>query len=377
VRGGGGGPWSDNVPEESLSRREAERVMRRLFVLLRPYRAQIAVVMVVLIAQVSTLLAGPALVRYGIDHGLREHDAGALNTAVVLYLVMAFAGLLLGRLAILLVARVGESFLRALRKRLFNHLMSLSLEYYEREKTGKIVARMTSDIDSMQELISQGLVLFVQNIFLFAGAVVVILLMSWQLALGVLVIVPPVFFASRWFRRVSNRAYLEVRDRIATNLTTLQESLEGVRVVQAFGREGSFTRRFSRTNEDQYQANLVTVRISAKYFPIVEFSGVAGTAAIIGWGGYLSSRDIVTVGTVAAFVLYLNNLFEPVQQLSSSTTPCSLRARRCTRSSASSTRARPSPSAPVRSTCRHRARSRSSTSRSHTARSRSCTTCRW
>jgi ATP-binding cassette subfamily B protein len=284
--------------------------------MLRPYRRRIFVVVVVLILQVSTLLAGPALVRYGIDHGLGEQSAAALNTAVVLYLAMAFAGLFLGRLAILLVARVGEAFLRALRKRLFDHLMSLSLDFYEREKTGKVVARMTSDIDSMQELISQGLVLFVQNIFLFFGAVIVILLMSWQLALGVLVIVPPVYFASRWFRRVSNRAYLNVRDRIATNLTTLQESLEGVRVVQAFGREHSFTSRFSRTNEDQYEANLETVRISAKYFPIVEFTGVAGTAVIIGLGGYLSSEEIVSVGTVAAFVLYINNLFEPVQQLS-------------------------------------------------------------
>ncbi len=175
---------------------------------------------------------------------------------------------------------------------------------------------MTSDIDALQELISQGLVLFVQNMFLFVGAVIVITLMSWQLALGVLVIVPPVYFASRWFRRVSNKAYLEVRDRISTNLSTLQESLEGVRVVQAFGREDSFIRRFSRTNEDQYEANMETVRISAKYFPVVEYAGIAGTAVIIGYGGWLSAQDMVTVGTVAAFVLYLNNLFEPVQQLS-------------------------------------------------------------
>src|SRR5262249_2165286 len=257
-----------------------------------------------------------ALVRYGIDHGLSDHNAAALNKAVVVYLFMAFAGLYLGRLAIILVAKVGEGFLRQLRRQLFDHLMSLSLEYYERENTGKIVSRMTTDIDAMQELISQGLVLFVQNILLFVGAIVVIVIMSWQLALGVLIIVPPVYFASRWFRRVSNVAYLEVRDRIATNLTTLQEGLDGVRVVQAFGREGSFTSRFSRTNEDRYEANIETVRISVKYFPIIEFSGIAGTAAIIGWGGYLSSRGIVTVGTVAAFVLYLNNLFEPVQQLS-------------------------------------------------------------
>ena len=270
----------------------------------------------VIAVQVGALLAGPALVGYGIDEGLRKGDAGALNLAAGLYLVLAFAGLFLGRAAILMVARVGESFLRSLRKRLFDHLMSLSLDYFEREKTGRIVARMTSDIDSLQELISQGLVLFVQSIILFIGAVIVIMLLSWELALGVLVIVPPVYFASRWFRRVSNKAYLEVRDRIATNLSTLQESLEGVRVVQAFGREGSFTNRFSRTNEDQYQANLTAVKISAKYFPVVEFTGVAGIAVILGWGGYLAEQGVVTVGVVAAFTMYLNNLFEPIQQMS-------------------------------------------------------------
>jgi ATP-binding cassette subfamily B protein len=284
--------------------------------MLRPYRAPVAAAISLLVLQVAALLAGPALVRHGIDKGLRAHDAGALNLSVALYLAVAIGGVFLGRAVILLVAKVGESFLRDLRNRLFRHLMSLGVDYFEREKTGKVVSRMTSDIDSLQELISQGLVLFVQNILLFTGAVVVILAMSWQLALGVLVIVPPVYFASRWFRRVSNRAYLEVRDRISTNLSTLQESLEGVRVVQAFSREGSFVRRFSTTNEAQYDANLETVRISAKYFPVVEFAGVAGTAMIIGYGGWLSARGTVSVGTVAAFVLYLNNLFEPVQQLS-------------------------------------------------------------
>jgi ATP-binding cassette subfamily B protein len=122
--------------------------------------------------------------------------------------------------------------------------------------------------------------------------------------------------ASRWFRRSSNKAYLLVRDRIGQNLSTLQEGLAGVRVVQAFARERAFTRRFQETNEAQYDANIETVRISAKYFPIVEFAGVAGIAIIVGIGGAFVSAEIVTVGTVAAFVLYLNNLFEPIQQLS-------------------------------------------------------------
>ncbi|MDQ1449413.1 MAG: ATP-binding cassette, subfamily bacterial, partial [Actinomycetota bacterium] len=314
------GWWGDNVPEETLSRDEASRVVRRLLRMLRPQRARIVVATIVLMAQAAALLAGPLLVRHGIDAGLpnAKHpgDAGALDLAVVLYLVLAFVGLALGRFAIILVARIGEGFLKELRNRLFGHMMSLSLDYFETEKTGKIVARMTSDIDAMQELVSQGLVLFVQNVFVFIGAVVIVLVISWQLALGILVIVPPVYFGSRWFRRVSNKAYLEVRDRISTNLSTLQEGLEGVRVVQAFGREDAFTRKFNRTNEDQYHANMHTVRISSKYFPVIEYAGVVGTAVIIGYGGWLTTRGVVTVGTVAAFVLWLNNLFEPINQLS-------------------------------------------------------------
>jgi ATP-binding cassette subfamily B protein len=168
----------------------------------------------------------------------------------------------------------------------------------------------------MQDLVQIGLAQFAQNVFLFLGAVIVIFVLSWKLALCTLIVVPPVIWASRWFRRESSRAFLEVRDRIGHNLATLQEGLAGVRVVQAFGREGAFAGRFRETNEAQYDANLETVRISTRYFPFIEFCGVAGTAIIIGIGGWFADQKIVTVGTVAAFILYLNNLFEPVQQLS-------------------------------------------------------------
>ena len=316
MRGGGGGPFGQHAIEETLSRHDATQVLRRVAPLLRPYRGRIVLAILVVIGQASCLLAGPALVRHGIDEGLRAHDAGALNLSALLYLVAAIAGLFLGRAVIKMVARVGETFLRDLRSRVFRHLMSLGMDFFEREKTGTLVARMTSDMDALQELVQMGLVLFIQNGLLFAGAVLVIFLMSWQLAVCTLVVVPPVVIASRWFRRASNKAYLLVRDRIGQNLSTLQEGLAGIRVVQAFGRERAFTRRFQETNEAQYDANIETVRISAKYFPIVEFAGVAGIALIVGIGGAFVSAEIVTIGTVAAFVLYLNSLFEPIQQLS-------------------------------------------------------------
>jgi ATP-binding cassette, subfamily B, bacterial len=314
--GGGGGPFGQHAIEEKLTRRDATQVLRRLRPYLRPYRGRIALSILLLIGQTSCLLAGPALVRHGIDAGLRKNDAGALNLSALLYLFAAIAGLFFGRAVIRMVAKVGEAFLRDLRSRVFRHLMSLGMDFFEREKTGKLVARMTSDMDALQELVQMGLVMFVQNGLLFVGAILVIFLMSWKLALCTLVVVPPVVIASRWFRKASNKAYLLVRDRIGQNLSTLQEGLAGVRVVQAFARERAFTRRFQETNEAQYDANIETVRISAKYFPIVEFAGVTGIALIVGIGGAFVSAEIVTVGTVAAFVLYLNNLFEPIQQLS-------------------------------------------------------------
>jgi ATP-binding cassette subfamily B protein len=312
----GQGHWADGVPDQELTRADARRVIRRLLPMLRPWRRQIRNAALVVVVQVAALVAGPAVIRYGIDEGLTAGDGHALDTAVVTYLGLALVGLVLGRAVTRMVARIGEAFLRWLRGHVFRHLMGLSMDFFEREKTGRLVSRMTSDIDALQELVSQGLVLMVQNVLLFVGTTVVIVLISWQLALVTLLLVPPVYLASRWFRRVSNRAYLEVRDRISTNMSTLQESLEGIRVVQAFARETSATQRFRTTNEEQYRSNLRTVGISAKYFPTVELTGVLGTALILGLGGRLVHDDLVTIGTVGAFVLYLNNLFEPVQQLS-------------------------------------------------------------
>jgi ATP-binding cassette, subfamily B, bacterial len=302
--------------EELLTREDAKHLVRRLWALLDPYHVKIYGAVGLIALWTACLLAGPALVKHGIDAGLNGKDEGALDLSAGLYLGVALAGLAFGRSAIWAVSKIGEPFLRDVRNRVFRHLMSLDLGFFEREQTGRLVARLTSDVDAMQDLVQIGLAQFAQNVFLFVGAVVVILVLSWQLALCTLVVVPPVVWASRWFRRESSRAFLEVRDRIGHNLATLQEGLAGVRVVQAFGRERAFARRFRETNEAQYDANLETVRIGTRYFPFIEFCGVAGTALIIGVGGFFADQRIVTVGTVAAFVLYLNSLFEPVQQLS-------------------------------------------------------------
>ncbi|MGH9230801.1 MAG: ABC transporter ATP-binding protein, partial [Acidimicrobiales bacterium] len=256
------------------------------------------------------------LVRYGIDHGINEGDAGALNAAAIGYVVVAVLAYITHRIQITLISRVGEDFLRRLRIRVFDHLQSLSMPFYDRSKAGVLVSRMTSDVDSLSELIQLGLAMFVSNAVLLLVSLVVLTTVSWQLMLVCMVALPPVLLASIKFQRESNDAYLDVRDRIGSTLSHLQEGIAGVRVVQAFAREEVEVGRFERGNRELYDSHMRSVAISAWYVPVIELAGWGTTALALGVGGWWVHDDVLTVGTVAFFVLALSNLFEPVQQLS-------------------------------------------------------------
>jgi ATP-binding cassette, subfamily B, bacterial len=317
--GGGGGNWGAAMAmeeDEKLDAKQARQVVRRAFRMLKPYKKQVILSAVVMVLFTASSLAGPLLVRYGIDQGLRDRDRGALDLAVIGYGITAVAALVLSRAQILIVTRVGENFLRDMRRRVFRHLLGQSMSFYDKEQTGKLVARMTSDIDSLTELIQMGLVMFVTNFLLLVGTIVILVSLSPALAGICLIALPIVIAASIRFRRDSNKAYLDVRDRIGQTLSTLQESIAGVRVIQAFGQEKNTITRFGGHNSAQLDANMNATRISARYFPVIEMAGIGTTAAVVGIGGVFVHRDLVTIGTIGAFVLLMTNLFEPVQQLS-------------------------------------------------------------
>lgn len=261
------------------------------------------------------MLAGPAIVRFGLDEGVRAGDGSQLNLAVVLYLIAAVGAYIFGRMTITMIARIGEGFLRDLRNAVFRQQMRMSMDFYDKNRTGTLVSRMTADIEALQELVSQGLSMFIVNILIFFGAFVIMFLMSWQLTLVVLLSLPFVLKASAWFRRESHRAYLALRDQVGTTLTSLQEGLSGIRVVQAFAQEDPTRTRFDEVSEEQYRAHLETERIAAWYFPVIELAQGFSIAGVLILGGWLTTRDAVTLGTVVAFVLYLQTLFEPIQQL--------------------------------------------------------------
>ena len=303
-------------PKDRLTRDDASQVLRRAARLARPYRRTTLAAVAFVAMATSTTIAGPLLVRFGIDTGIRTSDRSALGIAVAGYglvVVLAYIG---SRRQYVLINRAGEGFLRELRLRLFAHIQRQSLGFFDEHKAGVLVARMTADIESMSELVQWGLLQFVSAGILLVVALFVLLAMSWQLTVVALAVLPVVVLASIRFQRVSNEAYLEVRERVGTNLSTMQENLAGVRVIQASGRVDEQRRRFFASNRGLYAAHLRTVKASTWYFGVVEFCGVLATALGVFAGGWLVSRGDVSVGTVVAVVLLLASLFEPVQQLS-------------------------------------------------------------
>lgn len=294
----------------------AGRVVKRSFAMLGAYRVRAVAASALLVTWTLLTLAGPIIVRRAIDQGLEPRDSSELNLAIVLYVFVAIASYLTYRFAIANLAIVGEGFLRDLRVRVFDRMLGQSMPFYDREKSGVLISRMTADIDSLQDLVQQGLLQFTSAALLIVLSAGALLLLSWELLLLCLVITPVIFVASKKFQRDSNRAYLAVRDNVGTTLTSLQEGISGVRIVQAFAREEVEADRFAQTNDRLYRTHMDSVRVAAWYLPIVEFSSAITTALALGVGGWMVREGQISLGTVAAFVLILQSLFTPVQQLS-------------------------------------------------------------
>ncbi len=292
------------------------RTAAELFKLFQPYKKRLIMAFICLLLFSAATLAAPALIGYAIDNGLGPKKGKVLIGVTVILIVLMGLAILLSRIQSKIIANLGEMGLRDLRIKLFGHIMSLSLTFFTKMPAGKLVARMTSDFDAMEDLVQQGLVIFVTSALLFVATLVILAVMSWELFLVTLITLPPLIVLSRWFEKKSKAAYLQVRERIGNTLTSLQEGISGVKVIQAFGRQEHTVASFSTKNQAQLKANLKAIVISIKYFPVLETTGVVSSAMILGVGGVLVHDKVVAIGTVVAFILYLNSLYNPIQQMS-------------------------------------------------------------
>ena len=303
--------------EDKLDAEEAKKVLRRTATMARPFRKTVFAALAFTAVSTLGVVLGPVILGWAIDNGITPPgDSGVLRNAVIFYMVLTVVAYLAARQQYILINRAGEGFLRSLRVRVFDHIQKQSLAFFDRNKSGVLVARMTSDVESMGELVQFGLLQFVSAILLVGFALVAALLTSWQLTLVGMLVMPVIIGASRKFQRDSNAAYLDVRENIGQNLSTLQEGIAGVRVIQAYAREPEQQRRFRLSNRQLYDSHVHSVRVSTWYFGLVETAGVLATALIVGVGGWLYTNGEVEIGQIITVVLLFAQLFEPVQQLS-------------------------------------------------------------
>jgi ATP-binding cassette subfamily B protein len=294
---------------ERASARTVWRVVRKL---VRPFRARYAVAGAAVVVSTLITLAGPLLVGYAVDAGIKKDDLHALNVAALIFLCLAILKPFVVRTQTLFAARAGERFLDALRVATFDKLQALPLGFFERERAGVLISRLTSDVQSLNELVRDALVEITGSALQIVLTIVALIVLSPKLA-AISIVALPILVASSWsFHHGAGRAYHAIRDRVAETLTALQEGLAGVRVVQAFRREQRTLEHYRPRSQAQVsawrRASFVNIRLFA-FLPLAQASALI---VVLLAAASMYSKGQISIGTVTAFVLYLIQLFDPI-----------------------------------------------------------------
>jgi ATP-binding cassette subfamily B protein len=295
------------------------RTRRRLATLARltaPYKLRTILSAFSLLAATATALAPPFLSKYAVDDGIRRHDLHKLWWIVGAFLLAGLANWGMSYVQTYLTGWVGERILADLRNKLFGHLQRLSLGFFERNRAGVIISRLTNDVEALDQLVTDGVTTLVQSTLTLGGTAILLFVLDWRLALATLAVIPLMSIATVIFRMRSTRAYRAVRERLGLVTATLAEDIAGMRMVQAFTREERSIRNFRTVAERYRDSNMQTVVLNGWYFPFVDLLSSVALAVVLGYGGHLYFNGAVTIGTLFAFMLYVQNFFDPVQQLS-------------------------------------------------------------
>jgi ABC-type multidrug transport system fused ATPase/permease subunit len=290
--------------------------MRALWKYLEGSRLRAAAMVLVATGNAACQTGGWLLVRDAIDNGIRAGNTRHLTIVVAIYLAVAAVGWVLQAILIRGLAGIGQRMVLGLRRDLFDHLTGLSLRYFSQQKAGWIIARLTSDVDAVSDVLSQGMPTLVSNVVLLPSAVAALIIADWRLGLVVFAIVPPALALTRWFTKVSHVALVETRNRIAAVTAQIAESVSGMAVVQAFNRERAFQAQFDELNAANKVQSIYTQKLFSIFFPSIEFLGVIATGAVLFTGEKLLAHDALTIGTLITALYLLQLVFQPLQELS-------------------------------------------------------------
>ncbi|GGQ01745.1 ABC transporter ATP-binding protein [Streptomyces mutabilis] len=309
-------PPADGTPDVDEARAVQPEESYGLRRLLRGFGAPLLISLALVAVDAGMGLLLPVLIRHGIDEGVTQLALGAVWAASLLGLLAVLAQWTAQTGEIRMTGRTGERILYSLRLKIFAQLQRLGLDYYERELTGRIMTRMTTDVDALSTFLQTGLVTAFVSVVTFFGIMVALLVIDVQLALVVFATLPPLIIATYFFRRASVKAYELARERVSTVNADLQESVAGLRIVQAFRREHDGGRRFAERSDSYRQARVRGQWLISIYFPFVQLLSSAAAAAVLIVGGARIDDATLTTGALVAYLLYIDLFFAPVQQLS-------------------------------------------------------------
>lgn len=307
--------------EEAIGKTYDFQIARRLLRYLKPYLRLLVPALVLTLALNLLGVLQPKFTQYAIDWHILPRKADGLMLLVLLFVGVQFFRLVFSYFQAILLNTVGQYVMFDIRRELYDKLQHQEVAYYDKNPVGRIMTRLTSDVDALNELFTQGVTDLLGDLVMIVAIISVMLWMDVRLTLVTLLTVPMLFAATTWFRRGARKGYDLVRTRIARINAFLQEHFAGAQTVQIFNAEAKSLRRFDDINTDYRQANIETIFYYAVFFPLVDFIGAVGVALIIWYGGYrvmqnTTGHTVLTLGALVAFIQYSGFLFQPIRDIS-------------------------------------------------------------
>jgi len=302
--------------EELTGKAYDSRLMKRLLQFIRPYKIQMALALLFLVIFAFCELLGPYLIKIAIDSKIATGDMHGLLIITLIFLLVLIIQFIVNYMYQYLTQWLGQHIMYDIRNQIFTHVLKLPLSFFNKNPVGRLVTRLTNDVEALNEMLSSGLVAIFGDLVVLIGIVIVMLNLNWQLALITFAIMPFIFYASWLFRVKVRDSFRKVRLRIARINSFLQENISGMSIVQLFLREKKNYKHFDELNKSHLDAHLETIRYFAIFFPAIELLSSVALALILWYGGFRIYNQTLTIGVVVAFIQYAQRFFQPIRDLS-------------------------------------------------------------
>jgi ATP-binding cassette subfamily B protein len=306
----------DHAAEEVLGKAYDARLMRRLVAYLRPHGLAVAVAFAAILVASAVELAQPWITQLAIDRAIATGDVAGLGRLAALLLGLLVAGFAAEYVQTSVLQLTGQRIMHTIRMQVYAHYQRLDVQFYDRNPVGRLMTRVTTDVDALNDLFASGVITVFGDVLVLAGIMIAMLLMSWRLALVAFIVLPGIAWVAYWFRTHVRETYRRVRGLIARLNAFLQEHLTGMATVQLFGQEPRTLDRFERINREHRDANIESIFYYAVFYPAIEILAAISSALIIWIGGGWSEQGLVSLGVLVAFLQYSRRFFQPISDLS-------------------------------------------------------------